>query len=290
MRKNNSTFINIRKNDSILTSLFSIILPILFLIFWQYGAVKIDNNAVLPTVGRVANNFANAFDNFVGIGSIPKNVAYSLVRVSIGYSIGVLIGLPLGLLMGYFKWVHYFFENFISLFKPIPSISWQPLVMGWFGINSIARVLDMEYGAVFAVLDNFKISMIFIIAIGAFFPVWGGAMFGVSNVRTVLIESAKVLGGSDSDIFFHVIIPAAGPTIVNGLRNGLTASWACLVAAEMLPGSMNGIGYLITHSRELARMDLVITGIICIGVVGAAFDSIFRLVMKNKFSWEKDVK
>lgn len=279
-----------KKKDNIQTVLFSIILPILFLIFWQYGAVKIDNNAIMPTVGRVANNFANALDNFVGIGSIPKNAAYSLARVFIGYSIGVLIGLPLGLLMGYLKWFRCFFENFISLFKPIPSISWQPLVMGWFGINSLARILNMEYGATFAVLDNFKISMIFIIAIGSFFPIWGGAMFGVSNVRNVLIESAKVLGASKTDIFFHVLIPGAGPTIVNGLRGGLTASWACLIAAEMLPGSMNGIGYLMTHSRELARMDLVITGIICIGLIGAFFDAIFRLIMNKKFSWERNVK
>ncbi|WP_312907402.1 ABC transporter permease [Tissierella praeacuta] len=279
-----------KKTNRIRTNLFSMIILILFLIFWQYSAVKIDNNAILPTVGKVAINFANAFDNFVGIGSIPKNIGYSLVRVFIGYSIGVLIGLPLGLLMGYFKLFRDGFENFINLFKPIPSISWQPLVMGWFGINSLARILNLEYGPLFAVLDNFKISMIFIIVIGSFFPIWGGAMLGVSNVRKVLIESSEVLGGSKSDIFFHVLIPAAGPTIVNGLRSGLTASWACLVAAEMLPGSMNGIGYLMTHSRELARMDLVITGIISIGVVGAALDAIFRIIIKRKFSWEKNVR
>lgn len=69
--ENENQYINTKKADKVRTSLFSIILPILFLIFWQYSAVKVDNNAVLPTVGRVASNFANAFDNFVGIGSIP---------------------------------------------------------------------------------------------------------------------------------------------------------------------------------------------------------------------------
>lgn len=266
------------------------VVPILFLVFWQYGAIKIDNNAVLPTVGKVTNNLVNAFDDFLGIGSIPKNIGYSLVRVFIGYSIGIILGLPLGLFMGYFEWFRSFFENFISLFKPIPSISWQPLVMGWFGISSLARIANLEYGPLFSILDNFKVSMIFIIAIGSFFPIWGGAMLGVSNVRNVLVESSEVLGASKSDIFFHVLIPAAGPTIVNGLRSGLTASWACLIAAEMLPGSMNGIGYLMTHARELARMDLVITGIICIGAVGAVFDAIFRVIIKKKFSWERNVK
>ncbi|NLL82571.1 MAG: ABC transporter permease subunit [Tissierellia bacterium] len=279
-----------KRKEKIKANLFSLILPILFLLFWQYGAIKIDNNAVLPTVGRIASNFAHALDDFIGTGSLPMNIAYSLVRVFIGYSIGVIIGLPLGLLMGYFKPIRHFFENFISLFKPIPSISWQPLVMGWFGINSIARILKLDYGPVFAVLDNFKVSMIFIIAIGSFFSVWGGAMFGVSNVRKVLVESAEVLGASKSDIFFHVLIPAAGPNIINGLRGGLTSSWACLIAAEMLPGSMNGVGYLITHARELARMDIVITGVIIIGVIGALFDAIFRVIVEKKFSWQRYVK
>lgn len=115
-------------------------------------------------------------------------------------------------------------------------------------------------------------------------------MFGVSNVRRVLIESAMVLGASPKDIFLKVLIPAAGPTIFNGLRMGLTAAWVCLVAAEMLPGSMSGVGYLITHAYELARMDLVITGIICIGLIGAFLDGIFRVIARRYFSWENKVK
>lgn len=278
------------KKKNIKSNLVSLILPILFLLLWEYNARKIDNNAILPRVFNVLKNFINAFDNFIGIGSIPKNIGYSLIRVLIGYLIGVVIALPLGLLMGYFKKVRQFFENFITLFKPIPSIAWQPLVLGWFGINSLARVLGMDYGPTFAFYDNFKLSMIFLIALGAFFPVWGNTMFGVSNVRNVLVESAKVLGASQFDIFFHVLLPAAGPNIINGLRMGLTTSWVCLVAAEMLPGSMSGVGYLITHAYELARMDLVITGIICIGGIGAFLDGIFRVITIKYFSWEKKVK
>lgn len=266
------------------------ILPVLFLIFWELGAQATDNNAVLPRVTTVFSNFINAFDNFIGIGSIPRNIAFSLVRVLLGYLIGVAVALPLGLIMGYIPGVRVFFEDFISLFRPIPSIAWMPLVLGWFGISSLARVLQLPYGPAFALLDNFKLSMIFLIALGAFFPVWGSTMFGVSNVRRVLIESAMVLGASSRDIFTKVLLPAAGPTIFNGLRSGLTASWVCLVAAEMLPGSMSGVGYLITHAYELARMDLVITGIICIGLIGAFLDGIFRVIARRSFSWEKNVK
>ncbi len=266
------------------------ILPVTFILIWEIAARSIGNNAILPTVTTVLNNFLNAFDNFIGIGSIPKNVGYSIVRVLIGYFLGALVALPLGLLMGYFRPVRVFFEDFITLFKPIPSIAWMPLVLGWFGISSLARVFDLPYGQTFAIMDNFKLSMIFLIALGSFFPIWGNTMFGVSNVRKVLIESGKVLGAGQKDIFLHVLMPAAGPTIVNGLRMGLTAAWVCLVAAEMLPGSMSGVGYLITHAYELARMDLVITGIICIGLIGALLDGIFRIIVRRKFSWENKVK
>lgn len=290
LSKKESSVLNRINKNKIKKHTIPLILPVIFLLLWNYYAGLIDNNAILPTVGRVLNNFLHAFDNFIGLGSIPKNIGYSIIRVLLGYIIGAAIAFPLGLLMGYFKLVRNLCENFISIFKPIPSIAWQPLVLGWFGVSSIARLLGMPYGPSFAVVDNFKLSMIFLIALGGFFPICGNILFGVSNVRKVLVETAKVLGASQVNIFFHVLIPAAGPTIVNGMRMGLTASWVCLVSSEMLPGSMSGVGYLITHAYELARMDLVITGMICIGFIGALLDGVFRIIMSTRFSWENKVK
>ncbi|MEF9983630.1 MAG: ABC transporter permease [Oscillospiraceae bacterium] len=270
--------------------LIASILPILFLAIWEVAASKINSQVILPSPSSVINNFIHAFDNFVGLGSIPKNIFYSLVRVLLGYLFGILIALPLGLLMGYYNFMANLCENFISIFKPIPSIAWQPLVLGWFGIKSIATVMNMSYGATYAVWDNFKLSMIFLIALGSFFPIFGNVLFGVRNVRTTFIESAKVLGASEKDIFFRVLLPGAAPTIINGMRMGLASSWVCLVSAEMLPGSMSGVGYLITHAYELARVDLVITGMVCIGLIGALLDGVFRIIVKKYFSWENKVK
>lgn len=290
LSKKGSSVLNHINKNKINKSIVPLILPVLFLLTWNYYADIIGNNAILPTVGKVLNNFLHAFDNFIGLGSIPRNIGYSIIRVLLGYIIGAAVAFPLGLLMGYFKPVRNICENFINLFKPIPSIAWQPLVLGWFGVSSLARMFGMSYGPSFAVMDNFKLSMIFLIALGAFFPIWGNILFGVTNVRKVLVETGKVLGASQIDIFFHVLIPAAGPAIVNGMRMGLTASWVCLVSSEMLPGSMCGVGYMITHAYELARMDLVITGMICIGVIGALLDGVFRIIMSKYFSWENKVK
>ncbi|MBR6332497.1 MAG: ABC transporter permease [Dehalococcoidales bacterium] len=270
--------------------LFSLILPALFLLLWTWYAKKVNNNAIIPPIGVVVNNFAHAWDNFIGLGSIFRNIGYSLVRVALGYFCGAFLALPLGLAMGYFKPVRTFFENFFSIFKPIPAISWQPLVLGWFGVNSLARIFNVPYGPTFAVLDNFKLAMIALIVLGSFYPIWGNTMFGVSTVPKNLIESSKVLGASEKDIFFRILLPACAPNIVNGLRMGLTSSWVCLVCAEMLPGSMCGVGYLITHAYELARMDLVITGMICIGLIGAFLDGIFRVFVVKRVNWVDKVK
>ncbi|WP_354087829.1 ABC transporter permease [Clostridium algidicarnis] len=263
------------------------LVPIIFLMIWNLVAVSIRNPIILPSMSKVMVNFLHATDNFIGLGSIPRNILVSLLRVLLGYSVGVIIAVPLGILMGYKDTVNALFENFINLFRPVPPLAWVPLVLGWFGVSSLATVFGLKQGSMYAYLSNFKISMIFIIALGTFFPVLTNVTFGVKSVKQTLIDSAKVLGASERDIFFKILLPAAAPTIINGLRTGLGIAWACLVSAEMLPGSLSGVGYLITHAYELARTDLVITGIICIGVVGAALDMIYRFLEKKYFSWER---
>ena len=276
--------------NKIINTMLSFVLPILFLIIWQFLAVKLDSPLILPTLDKVVSILANPFDSYIGLGSIPKNIAFSVIRVIIGYFGGVIFALPLGLLVGYYSLASKLLENFVSIFRTIPSLAWQPLILGWFGITSIATVFLIPYGDSFAFWDNFKISMIFLIALGAFFPTFGITVFGVRNVRSTLVESARVLGAREIDIFFHVLLPAASPQIINGLKMSLSTSWVCLVCAEMLPGSMAGLGYLITHAYELARTDLVVVGMVCIGGIGALFDGVFRLILRKYFSWESKVK
>lgn len=267
-----------------------LILPVLLIAVWAIASNSIGNSVVLPAPTKIVDNFIHSTNNFIGLGSLPKNIGYSLVRVISGYSLGVLAAIPLGLLMGYFKPVSDLCETFINLFKPVPPLAWQPLVLGWFGISSLATAARLEFGTSFIFWDNFKLSMIFLIALGTFFPVINNTIFGVRNVRKTLIESAMVLGASNRNIFFQVLLPGAAPTILNGMRLGLATAWGCLVGAEMLPGSLCGVGYLITHAYELARIDLVVTGIICIGLVGALLDGIFKVIASRYFSWESKVK
>ena len=130
--------------------------------------------------------------------------------------------------MGRSESVHDFFDSAVQIFRPIPPLAWVPLGLAWFRIGLTA--------------------MVFIIAIGAFFPILLNTLDGVKSVKKTWIEAADTLGAGERQILAKVILPGAAPTIWTGLRVGFGIAWMCVVAAEMMPGTNSGIGYLIINS------------------------------------------
>ena len=266
-------------------SLVPFVIPALFLLLWHVAAVKANNQVVVPLPGQVGELFASPFTSVIGMGSLASNILVSLARVLTGYALAVAVGIPLGIVMGYSSRCHTLLNVFLSLFRPIPPLAWVPLVLAWFGVASFATLAGVEEGEFFVPLNNLKLSMLFIIFIGAVYPVLSGAIHGVRSVRTILLDSARTLGASEGDIFRSILLPGAMPSIVNGLRVGLGVAWMCLVSAEMLPGSISGVGYLITHAYTIARTDVVVAGMVSIGFVGALLDFGFRRIEERKFQW-----
>jgi len=264
-----------------------LLVPCLFLLLWNVIDRHLNNEVILPGVGQVADLFLQPTESLIAMGSLVNNVAISLVRVLAGYVLAVCLAVPLGVLMGYYGTVHRLLNGFLALFRPIPPLAWVPLVLAWFGVASLATMFGVEEGTAYLYLNNLKLSMVFIIFIGAFYPILTSAIHGVMGVRSTLLDSARVLGAGEWDIFRKILLPAAAPSIVNGMRIGLGVAWMCLVSAEMLPGSISGVGYLITHAYTLARTDIVIAGMISIGIVGAVLDLFFRLVENRKFAWTR---
>ena len=264
-----------------------LLVPVLFLVLWGVIDRQLNNEVILPGVGQVAALFLQPTESLIAMGSLATNVAISLVRVLAGYLLAVCLAIPLGILMGYYGTAHRLLNGFLALFRPIPPLAWVPLVLAWFGVASLASMFGVEEGKAYLYLNNLKLSMIFIIFIGAFYPVLTSAIHGVMGVRSTLLDSARVLGAGEWDIFRKILLPAASPSIVNGMRIGLGVAWMCLVSAEMLPGSISGVGYLITHAYTLARTDIVIAGMISIGIVGAVLDLFFRLIEDRKFVWTR---
>lgn len=264
-----------------------LILPLLFLITWSHLAKSVNNTVILPSPAMVLQLLSHPLDNLISMGSLANNIFISLLRVLAGYLLAVLLAIPLGILMGYYAKMFQLFNAFVGLFRPIPPLAWVPLVLAWFGISSFATLAGVERGTLYIYLNNLKFSMVFIIFIGAFYPVLTSAIYGVKSVKKTLIDSARVLGASGSDVFFKILIPAAKPSIVNGMRIGLGVAWMCLVSAEMLPGSLSGVGYMITHAYTIARTDVVIAGMISIAVVGALMDMLFKVFEERKFKWQR---
>ena len=261
--------------------------PALLCLVWLVLADRIDNQVILPSIAQVADILTHPFSDLIGMGSLTANVLVSLVRVVLGYTTAALVAIPLGVVMGYYAPVYGFFNGFLNLFRPIPPLAWVPLVMAWFGIASLATLSGVEVGQAYIYLDNIKFAMLFIIFVGAFYPILTSTIQGVRGVNPTLIDSARVLGASEGQVFRKVLLPAAMPSIITGMRIGLGIAWMCLVSAEMLPGSLSGIGYMITHAFTLASTDIVIAGMISIGVVGACMDTVFRHVEHKKFSWRR---
>ncbi len=263
-----------------------IILPILFIIFWEIYSKQLDNAIILPSVYKVFNIITKPTENLLSIGSLIRNVMVSIVRVGLGYVTAAIIGIPLGIFVGYSRKIEDFLMPFLNLFRPIAPLAWVPLVLAWFGVASMATILNIKSGNLYIMFNNIKISMIFVIFVGAFFPILTNSIYGVKSVSKTLVDSALTLGATKKDILIKILLPASLPSVVTGLRVGLGVAWMCLVSAEMLPGSLAGIGYLITHAYTVARTDIVIAGMIAISCVGGFFDWGFQKIESKFFKWQ----
>lgn len=263
-----------------------LILPMFFLLCWQFFSIQMDNPIVLPRVDKVFGILVKPNISLLSLGSLIRNTLISILRVGIGYIIAVVLAIPLGMLIGYSRRIEGFLMPFLNLFRPIAPLAWVPLVLAWFGVSSLASFFRIEQGGLYTLFSNIKASMLFIIFIGAFFPILTNSIYGVKSVRKTLIDSAFTMGANKKDIFIKVLLPASLPSVITGLRVGLGVAWMCLVSAEMLPGSLAGIGYLITHVYTVARTDIVIAGMISISAVGGLFDYIFQQIEIKFFKWQ----
>ncbi|HIP17416.1 MAG TPA: ABC transporter permease [Methanothermococcus okinawensis] len=247
-----------------------IIMPLLGLLLWELLAKWLNNPVIIPPVESVINILMNPQTSVLGTGNLIENTLISIKRVISGFIIAGIIGIPLGIFMGYFSTIMDLFDTFIELLRPIPPLAWVPLALAWFGIG--------------------ETSMLFIIFIGAFFPILLNTIAGVKSVPKILIESIETLGAKEKDILLKIILPASSPSILTGLRIGAGIAWMCVVAAEMLPGSSSGLGYLIMYSYSLGRMDIVVASMIIIGMIGLILDRGLKYLENRYFKWKSLTK
>lgn len=224
------------------------------------------------TVAATAYDFILGNPNSPGAyafsGSFLKHAWVSTMRVLHGFSLAVLAGVTLGLLLGMSRTLERFVDPVLQVIRPIPITAWLPLSIMWFGLGHKATL--------------------FLIFLGAFFPILINTTTGVKIVDRRLIEAAQMLGTSNRQLFYRVFLPASLPSILAGLRVGLGFAWVCLVVGEMT-GVGTGLGSAIADARELFRIDLIIVGMLLIGFIGYASDLLVVYGFRRALRWSPDL-
>jgi NitT/TauT family transport system permease protein len=203
--------------------------------------------------------FETLFSGLIS-GQITAAIGISLSRILIGFSIAVILGLILGYLIWRYKLIEDTLGFLVTALQSIPSIVWFPLAIIWFGLNDFA--------------------ILFIVTIGATWTMTMSATSGFKNVPTLYQRVAKTLGSSGFHFIRTVIVPASIPQLLSGLRIAWAFSWRALMAGELL-GAGGGLGQLLENGRALGQMDLVISVMIIIAIIGTIMDRIVFVRLEN---------
>jgi len=219
-----------------------------------WAAVAATRSVIFPTPWEVVTGTLELIED----GTLWEHIAASLMRVGAGFMLAVLVAIPLGLWMG---WVRGAFETLNPIFqilRPISPIAWIPIAILWFGVGNA--------------------SPIYLIFISSVFPMIVQTTVGVHTIEKRYLRAAANFGVSRYTLFTQVVIPAVLPQIIVGMRIGLGVAWLVVVAAEMI-ALRSGLGYMIMDSRNAGnRYDLVIAGMIIIGLIGLLLDGAMRLL------------
>ncbi len=227
-----------------------LVIVALLLVWW--GAVVATQSLIFPTPWGVVTG---AIELLVD-GTLWRHIAASLMRVGTGFGLAVCVAVPLGLWMGWVRGAYNTLNPIFQMLRPISPIAWIPIAILWFGVGDA--------------------SPIYLIFISSVFPMIVQTTVGVHTIDKRYLRAAENFGVSRATLFRQVVIPAVLPQIVVGMRIGLGVAWLVVVAAEMI-ALRSGLGYMIMDSRNAGnRYDLVIAGMIIIGVIGLSLDGTMR--------------
>jgi len=234
-----------------------------FLIALWWTAVAASGTIIIPSPWKVVLGIAELAQQ----GTLLEHVAASLFRVGTGYLLAAALAIPLGILMGSFNGLFVALNPLTQILRPISPIAWIPLAIIWFGVGNLAPI--------------------FLIFLSSFFPMALETTAGVHTIERQYIRAAENFGVSGLALFRQVVIPAALPQIIVGMRISLGVAWLVVVAAEMI-ALRSGLGYLIIDSRNAGnRYDLVVAGMLIIGVIGLLLDiAVRRLERLKEVRWK----
>ncbi len=236
----------------------------LVMLWWAGSKAQLFNAYIIPAPERV---YETAMV-MVKKGVLWRHLTVSLYRVFVGFALTFLVAFPLAVFVGMKKRVYQFLEPTLEFIRHIPPIALIPMLILWFGIGETA-----------------KLAVIFL---ATFFPVFLNTVSAIVNCDKKLLEVGTVFHFSEKEKLVRIILPQAVPQIIVGMQLGLGYSWRSLIGAELIAASA-GIGYMIIEAEQLSRPDIIIVGILTIGVMGFILDYLFLWLTGKMFNkrWEQ---
>jgi len=256
------------KNIVISDKILNVLVVLGFIGLWELMAITIKS-PFFPDVIKTTAAFIDLAKHGDLEGySLLAHVGASLVRIGAGFGLACLIGIPLGLIMGLFPITYEGSRAVIEPIRYIPPVAWIPLVI--------------------VLLRGFS-RYVFIIWLGAFFPILINTITSIPRVNPIHVNVAKVHGADRGYIIRHIVIPSVLPEILGGMRVGLGVGWMCIMAAEMIGGAMIGLGYLILKYAELLMIEYTIVGMVLIGIIGLIMNEVLLRIEKRLSKWRWEV-
>lgn len=237
------------------------IIPAAVLILWQLGgSAGLISPEFLPTPLSILSAFAG----LAASGELAHHLGVSIGRAGTGFLLGGVLGLLFGGLTGLFRRAEYLLDPSVQVLRLVPHLAIAPLIILWFGFGEMSKVV--------------------IILSGAFFPLYINTFMGIRSVDNKLFEVAGVLGFSPLQKLRRLILPAALPGILLGLRLSMAVAWIGLVVAELI-GSQSGVGFLINEAKQNSNTEVIFVGIIIFAIAGKLIDSLFRVIERKLLHW-----
>jgi ABC-type nitrate/sulfonate/bicarbonate transport system permease component len=236
---------------------------LVFLAAWEIIArARPDRIGIFPPLTRVFQ----AFGEMTMSGELVQDLRASLWRAVVGFALGSAVGIATGLVTGRIQKLDNYISPLIQLFRPLPPVAIIPLIIVWFGIGEVSKV--------------------FSIAFAVFFPVWVNSHLGAREVPTTYLWSARTLGIDGFRALWKVILPAAFPFIIAGLRTAVSVAFVMVFVSELM-GASAGIGYQINSSYLAYRIDRMLAALILLGLLGALADLLLTKLTWVLFPWLK---
>jgi sulfonate transport system permease protein len=237
------------------------VLPLVLLVLWQLSLTfGIFRPHQLPPPLTVVTT---AFDQLRN-GLLPQHIVATLARVFSGFLIGSGAALALGTAVGLLRGVDRAVDPTLQAMRTVPTLAWAPLLLLWLGIDEPPKVT--------------------LVAIGAFFPLYVNLVSGVRGVDRKLVEVGRVYQLSWWQIARRIVLPASLPSLLTGLRLGLSQAWLFVVVAELIAAT-RGLGFLLTDSQNLSRVDLMVVAMLCLAVLGKLCDMGLRAIENRLLAW-----